>query len=203
MKLAVHDLTCIRGGRTIFEGLGFALEQGEGLAVTGPNGAGKSSLLRTLAGFIPPARGSVALEGGEADLPLAEQCHFVGHLNGIRKSLTVGENLAFWSHYYGAAGDAYEALARFGLDAIADISAGLLSAGQARRLSLARLVQVKRPLWLLDEPSASLDAASAAMLADVIRDHLNGGGILVASTHGPLGIDFTKTLQLGGAEARP
>jgi heme exporter protein A len=197
MKLEAQDLACVRGGRTIFEGLGFSLGHGEGLAVTGPNGAGKSSLLRTLAGFIPPSQGRVALEGGKADTPLAEQCHFVGHLNGIRKSLTVAENLAFWSGYYGVAVDTNAALESFGLGGIADISAGLLSAGQARRLSLARLVQIERPVWLLDEPAASLDTASAKILAGVIRDHLKQGGIVVASMHAPLGVKFTNTLELG------
>lgn len=199
MKLEVQDLACVRGGRTIFEGLGFALEAGEGLAVTGPNGAGKSSLLRTLAGFIPAAEGRVTLVGGDADTLMAEQCHFVGHLNGIRKSLTVAENLGFWAGYYGAPADTDAALTRFGLAGIADISAGLLSAGQARRLSLTRLLQIHRPVWLLDEPAASLDGASAKILAGVIGDHLKGGGIVVASIHGPLGVKFPRTLELGRA----
>lgn len=202
MKLEAQDLACVRGGRVIFEGLGFALEAGEGLAVTGPNGAGKSSLLRTLAGLIPPARGRVRLEGGAPDTPLGEQCHFVGHANGIRKSLTVAENLAFWAGFYGAPEETEAALARFGLGGIAGISAGLLSAGQARRLALARLLQAPRPVWFLDEPAASLDAASTKLLADAIREHLEAGGIAVASMHAPLGVSFARDLALGRAEAR-
>lgn len=198
MRLEIHDLACERGGRVIFEGLDLSLGAGEGLAVTGPNGAGKTSLLRTLAGFIPPAKGRIVFDGdGDADA-LAGRRHFVGHHNGVRKSLTVAENLAFWAAYYGGTGAPDAALARFGLGGIADISAGLLSAGQARRLSLARLVQVARPLWLLDEPAVSLDAASAKILAGLIRDHLKGGGIAIAATHAPLGVKLAHTLKLGG-----
>lgn len=201
MRLDVQDLACVRAGRTLFDGLDLSLEAGAGLAVTGPNGAGKSSLLRVLAGFIPPAKGRIRLEGGKADTPPGEQCHFIGHLNGVRKSLTIAENLRFWEEYYGAeAGGAAEverALEIFGLATIADSPAGLLSAGQARRLALARLVLVPRPVWLLDEPGVSLDAASLKILGDVIRGHLKGGGIAIAATHAPLGVRFARTLKLG------
>jgi heme exporter protein A len=196
MRLEAHDLTCVRGGRTVFEGLTLHAEAGKGVSLTGPNGAGKSSLLRMLAGYISPAAGKIALEGGAPDTPVGEQCHFVGHLNGVKKALTVAENLHFWAGYLGGGG-VDRALGTFALDALARFPAGLLSAGQARRLGLARLALVHRPVWLLDEPSVSLDAASRNILAGLIRDHLKDGGIVVAATHAPLGVKFARELKLG------
>lgn len=201
MRLEAHDLTCVRGGRTVFEGLTLLAETGKGVQLSGPNGAGKSSLLRMLAGYIRPAAGSIVLEGGAPDTPVGEQCHFVGHLNGVKKALTVAENLHFWAGYLGG-GDVDRALTTFALDALARFPAGLLSAGQARRLGLARLALVHRPVWLLDEPSVSLDAASRKILAGLIRDHLKEGGIVVAATHAPLGLKFARELKLGRKATR-
>jgi len=196
MQLTVQDLTCVRGGRCVFEGLCLQVKGGAGVALTGPNGSGKSSLLRVLAGFIPPAAGSVRFEGGDDDAPLGAQCHYVGHLNGVKRVFTLRENLAFWAEYLGG-GDVAHALETFELDALSDIPAGLLSAGQARRLGLARLALVNRPVWLLDEPTVSLDAGSRKILARVIKGHLKGGGIIIAATHVPLGLTLDKELKLG------
>jgi len=200
MHLQALDLTCIRGGRTVFAGLSLKAAAGKGVVLTGPNGAGKSSLLRVLAGFIPPAAGRLELDGGASELLLGEQCHFVGHLNGVKRALSVAENLDFWAAYFGG-GDVGRALETFALEALADIPAGLLSAGQARRLALARLMLGPRPVWLLDEPTVSLDAAALKLLSGVINAHLKGGGILVAATHAPLGVTPVRELRLGGGKA--
>lgn len=196
MELTVKDLTCVRGGRTVFEGLSLRVKKASGVELTGPNGAGKSSLLRMIAGFVPPASGQIRLEGGPTDTPIAEQCHYVGHLNGVKRTFTVHENLSFWADYLGG-GNISQSLETFGLTALADIPAGLLSAGQARRLGLARLVLAERPLWLLDEPSVSLDEASRKVLGRVIATHIKAGGLVVAATHGPLGVKFDQRLKLG------
>ncbi len=201
MHLEAHDLTCIRGGRTVFEGLSLRAAAGKGVILTGPNGAGKSSLLRVLAGFIPPAAGGISLHGGADEATLAEQSHFVGHLNGVKRALTVSENLAFWAGYFNG-GDVSDALKTFALEALADIPAGLLSAGQARRLGLARLTLGHRPVWLLDEPTVSLDAAAQKVLARVVNGHLKTGGIVVAATHAPLGVKPVQELKLGARARR-
>ncbi|MDA7946492.1 MAG: heme ABC exporter ATP-binding protein CcmA [Hyphomicrobiaceae bacterium] len=199
MRLGVQDLTCVRGGRTVFENLSFEVKKGSGLQLTGANGVGKSSLLRILAGFLPPAAGRITLEGADDETPIGEFCHYVGHLNGVKRAFTVRENLLFWSEYCGG-GDIDPALETFNLLDLSDIPAGLLSAGQARRLGLARLQVIERPLWLLDEPSVSLDEASRNILASAIRNHTRNGGLAIAATHLPLGVKFAHTLELG-AEA--
>jgi heme exporter protein A len=182
------------------------VDAGEALLVTGPNGAGKTTLLRTLAGFLRPVAGRIRLEGGAEDVTIAEQCHYVGHVNGVKPSLTVAENAAFWSGFLGAAwggtrGRLDGALEAFGLAALRDIPAGYLSAGQRRRAGLMRLVMADRPIWLLDEPTASLDDAAQAMLAGAVNRHLGGGGLVVAATHMPLGFDKARELRLGRAAA--
>lgn len=196
MKLTVTDLACVRGGRTVFEGLNFTLASGSGLELTGPNGSGKSSLLRIIAGFIPAAAGSIALEGGASEETLGEQCHYLGHLNGVKRAFTVRENLDFWADFLGG-GEVDHALQAFSLEALHDIPAGLLSAGQARRLGLARLKLATRPVWLLDEPSVSLDEASRKQLGKIVSAHMKSGGMVIAATHAPLGVKFARTLKLG------
>jgi heme exporter protein A len=205
MKLSGHDLACVRGGRRVFAGLGFSVAAGQALVLTGPNGAGKSSLLRVIAGLIHAVTGRVALEGGDAELSVGEQCHYVGHLDPLKPALTVTENLAFWARFLNGARAADEetriaqGLAAAGLEDLAGLPAGYLSAGQRRRLSLARVLAAPRPVWLLDEPTTALDAASQERLQRVMLAHLAGGGLIVAATHGPLGLAEPVELQLGAA----
>jgi heme exporter protein A len=196
MTLSAQALSCQRGGRSIFEGLGFSVAGGEALLVTGRNGAGKSSLLRMIAGLLRIAGGTLSLAGGDSERSIGEQAHYLGHSDALKPALTVEENLAFWAAWLGGAGEPREALAAVGLDTLAELPAAYLSAGQKRRLSIARLVTVKRPLWLLDEPTSALDTTSQAVLLELMRGHLTGGGIIVAATHLPLGIDGARELRL-------
>ncbi|HEY1245988.1 MAG TPA: heme ABC exporter ATP-binding protein CcmA [Hyphomicrobiaceae bacterium] len=199
MKLIGEELCARRGGRVLFAALSFAVDSGRALLVTGPNGAGKTTLLRTLAGFLRPEAGRVLLEGGAADAGIAEQCHYVGHANAVKPSLTVAESAAFWGGYLGGtAEDRLEAaLDAFGLAALRDIPAGYLSAGQRRRAGLMRLLLAERPVWLLDEPTASLDEAAQGVLAGAVNRHLSRGGLVVAATHLPLAFDRAQELRLG------
>jgi heme exporter protein A len=200
MRLLAHDLGCIRGGREVFEGVSFALEAGEALAVTGRNGAGKTTLLRLIAGLLEPARGRLELAGGAPDTSLAEQAHYMGHRDALKPALSVRENLEFWYAFLGGHNaSAASALVTVGLGGLASLPAGYLSAGQRRRLALARLIAAPRPVWLLDEPTAALDSAGQQRLGELMRAHLAGGGIIVAATHGPLGLDGARELRLGAA----
>lgn len=203
MRLSAWDLTIERGGRRLFAGLSFAADQGVGLIVTGPNGAGKSTLLRALCGFVPLEAGGFALEGGDAERSLGEQAHYLGHADGVKGALTAGENLAFAAAMLGgqSSRDAQRAaLSQVGLTHVIDFPARLLSAGQRRRVALARLLIADRPLWLLDEPATALDAAAQAALAVIMRAHLRGGGIIVAAAHGPLGLGGAQEVRLGAVE---
>jgi heme exporter protein A len=200
MRLSAADLTCRRGGRELFSGLSFAVAAGEALVVTGRNGSGKSSLLRLIAGLLRPEEGRISLEGGDPELGLGEQAHYLGHHDALKPSLTAGENLRFWSAWLGPAENPPErALGKLGLEDLADLPAAYLSAGQKRRLSLARLITVYRPLWLLDEPATALDAEGQARLADLMRVHLARGGLVLAAAHGPIGLTGAQELKLGGA----
>jgi len=183
----------------VFSGLDFEASAGQALAVTGRNGSGKTSLLRLIAGLLTPDGGSIALEGAEAELTLGEQAHYLGHRDALKPALSVEENLGFWRDFLGSEiSDPGGSLAAVGLDHAAHLPAAYLSAGQRRRLSLARLIAVRRPVWLLDEPTAALDAGGQSMFAGLMRDHLARGGMIVAATHGPLGIE-AKELRIGGA----
>jgi len=195
--LSIRSLRCVRGPRVLINDLSVEVAAGHGLIITGPNGAGKSTLIRTIAGWFRPDRGEVSLIGGDDEKTIAEQCHVIGHLNAVKMQLSVEENLAFIERYFGAALPGAAALERFGLGAIRRVPAAYLSAGQKRRLALARLVMVERPLWLLDEPAVSLDAAGQDLLIALIREHLEGGGIVVAATHTPLDFAPAAELRLG------
>lgn len=198
MQLSGRGVTCVRGGREVFSGLDFEAASGETVAVMGRNGSGKTSLLRLIAGLLIPAGGMIALNGGEAELTLAEQCHYLGHRDALKPALSVAENLSFWADFLGGERlDAAKSLAEVGLDHAADLPAAYLSAGQRRRLSLARLITVRRPVWLLDEPTTALDVAGQDVFGGLMRDHLARGGMIIAATHGPLGID-ARELRIGG-----
>ena len=183
----------------MFSGLDFAAASGEALAVTGPNGSGKTSLLRLIAGLLIMASGSIDLEHGEAELSLPEQAHYLGHRDALKPALSVLENLIFWRDFLGGeVSDLTESLAAAGLDHAARLPAAYLSAGQRRRLSIARLLAVRRPIWLLDEPTNALDTAGQSLFAGLMHDHLTRGGLIVAATHAPLGLP-ARELRIGGA----
>lgn len=197
MRLVVDKLTCQRGERVIFSDLSFALSDGEAVMLTGPNGAGKTTVLRTIAGLMAPAGGHVRLDGEDSGI-VPERCHYVGHRDGVRLSLTAGENIDFWCRYLGGEPDAAAvALDRLGIGSLADIPAGYLSTGQRRRLGLARLLAAPRPIWLLDEPTTSLDTRAQATLSALMAAHRAGGGIVIAATHSPLGLEAVREITLG------
>jgi heme exporter protein A len=199
MRLSGRGVRCIRGGREVFSGLDFDACAGEALAVTGANGAGKTSLLRLIAGLLAASGGSIDLTGGDPELTLAEQAHYLGHRDALKPALSVTENLRFWRDYLGGAGaDPAASLEAVGLDHAAHLPAAYLSAGQRRRLSIGRLLAMPRPVWLLDEPTSALDAAGQGMFAGLMTDHLRHGGLIVAATHAPLGVQ-AKQLRIGGA----
>jgi heme exporter protein A len=197
IRLAAEELACARGGREIFHGIGFAIGGGETLAITGPNGAGKSSLLRLIAGLIRPSQGKITLEGGNADLSIGEQSHYLGHLDALKSSLTVAENLTFWSDFLGGTNEVRAILRQVGLERLAHLPASYLSAGQRRRLGLGRLLATERPIWLLDEPSAALDTAGQELLASMMESHAGWGGIIAVATHGDVGAGAVTELGLG------
>jgi heme exporter protein A len=200
MKLIAEKLSCVRGGAVVFSEVSFEVASGEALVLGGPNGAGKTTLIRIIAGLLEPAAGEVRLEGGQGVLPLAAECHYVGHLNAVNSNLSVEENALFWTRFLadGRAG-AGKALATFGLTHVRDIPAAYLSAGQKRRLGFARLLVAKRLIWLLDEPTVSLDHAAQAVLLAAMNTHVTAGGMVVAASHVDLGLATARHLQLGSA----
>jgi heme exporter protein A len=199
MRLSGRDVRCVRGGREVFSSLDFEASSGEALAVVGPNGSGKTSLLRLIAGLLAPADGSIVLEGGEDELTLAEQSHYLGHRDAVKPALSVTENLRFWRDFLGGVtSDPAENLAIVELDHAARLPAAYLSAGQRRRLSIARLLTVRRPVWLLDEPTNALDTAGQKLFSTLMGDHLASGGLIIAATHMPLGI-AARSLRVGEA----
>ena len=198
-RLHVEALAVLRGGRRVLHDVSFSVAAGEALVLRGPNGAGKTTLLRTIAGYMQPAAGHVRIDGVASDATLGEHCHYVGHLNAVKAQLTVAENLDFWRRYLGGtATDLDTILERLGLDAIADAAAAYLSAGQKRRLALARLLVARRAVWLLDEPTVSLDTDGTATLAAMAGEHCAGGGLVIAATHIDLGIAGARELSLAG-----
>lgn len=197
VRLIVQDLACRRSGRRIFAGLGFTLEAGEAIMITGRNGAGKSSLLAMLAGRLKPDAGTIRVDDvGEA--ALSECLHVVGHRDGLKGALTAAENLGFARDILGApTASPREAMTKLGLAHALNLPVGYLSAGQRRRVALARLLVCRRPLWLLDEPTAALDTASQGVLAGLMARHRAEGGLVVAATHMPIGLADARELRIG------
>ncbi len=206
MSFAGHNLDCIRGDRLVFSGLDFAAEPGHALILEGPNGSGKSSLLRVAAGLLRQAAGTLTWNGenvgGDPDAHRA-RLHYVGHLDAVKPVFTVAENVRFWAGLRGqddldaAAGNALET---FGISHLADIPGRMLSAGQKRRANLARIVAAPAPLWLLDEPTNSLDVATTAVVRDLIIKHCEEGGVVMMATHVPLDIPGEDVLRLKGTQ---
>jgi heme exporter protein A len=201
LGLAAHHISCQRGDRRLFDNLSFAVKPGEALLVTGPNGAGKTSLLRLIADLLPLQAGRFSLTGTDEDSGLPELCHYVGHANAIKTAFSLRENLAFWAGFLGGAPDLDAALDVFGLGPLAELPAGLLSAGQKRKLALSRLFAAARPIWLLDEPSVSLDAQSVKALDRAVARHLKSGGIAVIASHTALASPFKHRVALGRERA--
>jgi heme exporter protein A len=200
MRLTGVELACQRGERDVFAGVNFAVASGEALTISGRNGAGKSSLLRMIIGLLPIAGGRLMLEGGDPELNIAEQAHYLGHQDALKSSLSVGENLRFWAGFFGMrSADLLKPLETVGLGALVDLPAAYLSAGQRRRLSIARLIAAPRPIWLLDEPTSTLDAVAQDRLTELMGAHLAGGGLILAASHGPIGLAGAPELRLGEA----
>jgi len=190
-SLTAENLVCVRGDKRVFEGVSFRVTAGQALAVEGANGAGKTSLLRMIAGFLAPAAGRFVVKNVQGESDDAEErgksVGWLGHLDGLKPQLTVIEQLRFFAHLYGKTADA-TLLEQVGLARQAELPCRYLSAGQRRRLALARLLAGARPLWLLDEPFAALDTAGQALLAHLMALHCGAGGIIIAATHDPLGL---------------
>jgi heme exporter protein A len=202
-------LACLRGGRTIFSGISFSLDGGAALVVTGPNGSGKSSLLRVLAGLLRPLAGQIAWAGRAVEEDPAahrRRLAFLGHADAVKGTLTALDNLSFWAHLADPreAGErARLALEAVGLAGRADLPGRHLSAGQRRRLALARVIAAPARLWLLDEPTVALDEDGRARLAAEIARHRRSGGIVVAATHAPLGLEGEEALAIGDFAGDP
>jgi heme exporter protein A len=200
MGLTVTNLSCVRGERLVFRDLSFQIAPGEMLTLVGPNGSGKSSLLRQLAGLLEVTDGEVVLDGANEEQTIADVALYAGHLDAVKAPLSVVENLSFWAEFYGVSGALVEpALEAFRLDHLGHLPAGVLSAGQKRRLGLSRLALIDRPFWLLDEPTVSLDTASIAALGDLMRAHLKTGGSIIAATHVDLGLEGARRLDLSSS----
>jgi len=199
MRLVAENLEGRRGGEAIFSGIGFALSRGQALVITGPNGAGKSTLLRVVAGLLPRTAGRLSLEGGGEEFPSVESaCHYLGPDNAMKTALTVSENLSFWQAFFGRPHlSVMEALETVGLETIGHLPFGYLSTGQRRRVSIAKLMVSRRPVWLLDEPTSGLDRRSEAHFSELMRAYLADGGIIVAATHLPLGLEGVQELRMG------
>ncbi|MFZ2030650.1 MAG: heme ABC exporter ATP-binding protein CcmA [Vitreimonas sp.] len=191
--LTVHDLAIARGGRVLFEALSFAVQSGGYAEIRGANGSGKTSLLRAIAGFLKPRAGQITFANVEEP---SGALHYLGHLNGLKPAASVGAHACYWGGLLGG-GDDRDALERVGLRRIADLPARALSQGQARRLALARLLVAPRPIWLLDEPAAALDANGRTMLSEIIASQRAVGGVVLAAVHEPLGVEPDQIVMIG------
>lgn len=205
MRLRLQDVSCVRGARRLFAGVSATLHGGDAATLVGPNGAGKSTLLRALAGLAPIETGEVRYDAHSLRTDrdaVQEMLLYLGHLDGVKPAMTALENLVFWARYLGGEIGAEEraraGLERFGLSEKADAPAGQCSAGQKRRLGLARLAVADRPVWLLDEPTVSLDAANVAVLTELVKAHCAAGGVALIATHTPLDLDLAAVIDLGG-----
>ncbi len=201
MKLIVDNITIERGGQEIVSGISFELSAGDALIVTGENGSGKSTTLRGVAGLLPLSQGKVSLldeTGKQFEGEMREYCHYLGHKNAMKSALSVRENLDFWQNFCGDAHLSVEqALEEVDLLNTIDLPFHYLSAGQKRRVSIARLLISDRPVWIMDEPTSGLDAHSVKMFTGLCHAFCNDGGILIAATHLPLGIETEKKLEIG------
>ncbi len=199
----IKGLSLARGERTLFSGLDLALESGQAGALLGRNGAGKTSLLRAVAGLLRPQAGTITFEGQdgaslEAETARAEGLHLAGHHDGLKTTRTAWEELLFQAQWTGGTeASARAAVERLDLSRLLDLEVRRLSAGQRRRVSLARLLASPRPLWLLDEPMAPLDAGHRALFGEILAEHLAGGGMLLAAVHDPLPIP-ARSVEIGG-----
>lgn len=198
IQLTAENLACVRGGRRVFSGMNFHFRGGEAVAITGPNGAGKTTLLRLIAGLLSAESGSLNLSGASDGDDIPASTHLVGHLDGLKETLTAFENLSFAKTLLGRGGlDVQASLDRLGLGDLAEIPARMLSAGQKRRLALARLLASKRPLWLLDEPATALDAASQKILFGLVDQHTLAGGLALIATHASLPLNNVREFKIG------
>lgn len=199
-----QHLVCVRGERPVFGGVDFRVVSGQALLLKGPNGSGKSSLMRILAGLLSPAGGALTWAGEPVFDALDEhrqRLHYVGHMDGIKPAATVAEHVAFWAHLRGADQPDADALSKVGLEGLADVPGRFLSAGQRRRVSLARLVATPAPLWLLDEPTVTLDVEATARLEALIAAHRETGGIVVVATHTDIKMEDATLLDMAGHRA--
>lgn len=203
MRLKAEGLAARRGEDLLFSDISFELGAGDALVLTGRNGSGKSTLLRAVAGLLHLDAGRVTWSGtGETNRP-AEACHYLGHRNAMKAELTVAENLSFWKTFFGdfsggTGASVSQAADMVGLGGIAHLPFGYLSAGQQRRMAFAKLLVSYRPVWILDEPTAALDTRAEQTFTNLIKRHLQSGGLLLAATHQPLGLEHARQLQMTG-----
>jgi heme exporter protein A len=200
--IRIKDLSLVRGERRLFSGLDLEIQAGQAIALTGRNGAGKTSLLRAVAGLLRPAAGAVAFDGAagelEAETVRAEALHMVGHHDGLKSTRSAWEELLFQVRWTGGSeASARTAASRLDLDRLLELEVRRLSAGQRRRVALARLLASPRPLWLLDEPMAPLDAGHREGFGALMAQHLAGGGMILAAVHDPLPV-LARVVEIGG-----
>ncbi len=197
----MSELAVDRGDRRVLDHVSFEVAAGEAVVLRGPNGTGKTTLIRAIAGLLPATAGEVDLEGRADDVPVCAYCHYIAHRNALKDDLTVRENLLFWKTFWGGSSTSFDEIAaRADLRDLIDIPVRYLSAGQQRRVALARLLVSSKPVWLLDEPTTSLDQRHADLFAALANAHLNIGGLIVAATHTPLGFAGERVLHLAAAE---